>query len=98
MRILIVDDSETEVAMLKHLFEMQPDMSVAGIARNGHEAIRLAESLKPDIITMDIMMPDIDGVEATNAIMHKVPAPIVVISSGVGDPAMNITFRALEAG
>lgn len=98
MKILIVDDSETEAAILRHLFESEPDMTVVGTAKNGREAVRLNEKLKPDIITMDILMPVMDGFEATSVIMSQQPTPIVVISAGVRDDSQSVTFKALEAG
>src|SRR5947208_1261694 len=98
INILIVEDSETEAAILKNLFESQEDFHVIGCAKNGKEAIYLTELLQPDLITMDIQMPLMDGVEAIRFIMSKYPTPIVVISSKLNDVALNTTFRALEAG
>lgn len=98
MKVLIVDDSDTEAALLKYLFESEKDMTVVGIAKNGMEAVKLTESLKPDVISMDILMPVMDGFQATSLIMEKTPTPIVVISAGVHDASLNVTFKALEAG
>jgi two-component system chemotaxis response regulator CheB len=98
INILIVDDSETEAQLLKSLFEAEKDMRVIGHAKNGQEAIDLTLKLKPDIITMDILMPIKNGVEATRVIMSKTPTPIVVISSTTNDVVLNTTFLALEAG
>lgn len=98
IRILIVDDSETETVILRKIFESAPDMRVVGHARNGEEAIKLTEILKPDLITMDIQMPVMDGLDATRAIMATHPTPIVVISSKLNDLTLNPTFTALEAG
>ncbi|MBV8801494.1 MAG: chemotaxis-specific protein-glutamate methyltransferase CheB [Gammaproteobacteria bacterium] len=98
INILIVDDSETEAHLLKTFFEAEVDMRVIGHAKNGQEAIDLTKKLKPDIITMDILMPIKNGFEATRVIMAKTPTPIVVISSTASDVALNTTFLALEAG
>lgn len=98
IKILIVDDSPTESALLKYLFESEKDMKVVGIARNGKEALKLIPILKPDVITMDIQMPELNGFEATKLIMSQHPTPIVVISSAVNDPMLNTTFEALQAG
>jgi two-component system, chemotaxis family, protein-glutamate methylesterase/glutaminase len=73
-------------------------LEVIGRAKNGLEAVAMAAVLKPDLITMDVEMPELDGVEATRQIMIDTPTPIVVISSHVSDTAKNISFRALDAG
>ncbi|WP_428411502.1 chemotaxis-specific protein-glutamate methyltransferase CheB [Legionella sp.] len=96
--VLIVDDSPTEVALIQHLIESTHDMIVVGVAKNGKEAIELTAKLKPDLITMDIQMPVLDGLEATRIIMAQHPTPIVVISSTVSDESLNATFHILEAG
>jgi len=98
IKILIVDDSETETAILKQIFEAEKDMQVVACAKNGEEAIQLTAQLKPDLITMDIIMPKMNGFEATRLIMSTHPTPIVVISSAANDEALNTTFKALEAG
>jgi two-component system chemotaxis response regulator CheB len=98
IKIMIVDDSETEVAILKYLFQSEKDMTVVGVAKNGAEALKLIPNLKPDIITMDIQMPIMNGFETTRRIMAEYPTPVVVISSAVSDPTLNATFLSLEAG
>lgn len=98
IRILIVDDSDTETAILKHLLESQPDFNVVGCAKNGAEAIKLAALLKPEIITMDIQMPVMDGIEATKIIMEHNPTPIVMISAKTTDKDFDATFKGLNAG
>lgn len=98
IKILIVEDSQTQKLLLEHIFNSEPDMKVIGWAKNGKEAIDLVPKLLPDIITMDIFMPFIDGVEATQQIMRTHPTPIVVITSKTSDTSVNISFRALEAG
>ncbi len=98
INILIVDDSPTETAILKCLFQSEADMHIVGCARNGREAIEMANQLKPDIITMDIHMPFMDGLEAIKIIMAQCPTPIVVISSKINDTELNISFHALESG
>ncbi len=98
IRILIVEDSPSVALLLKTIFENETDFTVIGQAANGREAIDLAKKLKPDVITMDIRMPIMDGLEATRIIMREAPAPIVVISSAVNDTEMQITFRAIGEG
>lgn len=84
--------------MLKVIFEKEPDFEVVGHARDGREAVGMAAELRPDLITMDIRMPEMDGFEATRVIMSTRPIPIVVISSSVDDEEMRTTFRAIEEG
>ena len=98
IRILIADDSGVISTLLKAIFESELDMRVVGIASDGREAARLANELKPDVVTMDIRMPVMDGFEATRLIMSTSPIPIVVISSSVNDEELRITFRAIEEG
>lgn len=98
IKILIVDDSATELAILKHIFSSAADIEVVGCAKNGKEAIQFAEQLKPDLITMDLQMPVMDGYEAIRHIMRKNPIPIVVISSKLNRNSMTATYEALDAG
>lgn len=98
IRVLIADDSQTDIAILKSILESDPDIQVIACAHDGMEAIELVQSLKPDIVTMDIKMPKMNGYEAIESIMMNFPTPIVVISSLVNDKESDATFRALEAG
>lgn len=95
---MIVDDSPTETLILKRILESEGDIEVIACAKNGLEAILLTEKLHPDVITMDIIMPLVDGIEAIKRIMSSCPTPIVVISSKLNDDVLNASFRALEAG
>lgn len=97
-RVLITDDSPAIALLLRALFEREADFSVVGVACNGQEAVQQVLALKPDVVTMDIRMPQMDGFEATRQIMAHQPTPIVVISSGVDDEELRTTFRAIEAG
>lgn len=96
--ILIVDDSPTDIAILKYLFESEDDIKVIGVATNGDEAVNMVKKFKPNLVTMDLHMPTLDGFQAINRIMAENPVPIVVISSVLGESGLNATFRALEAG
>lgn len=98
IRILITEDSAVVALLLKAIFEHEADFEVVGHARNGREAVELAAQLQPDLITMDIRMPVMDGFEATREIMSTRPVPIVVVSSSVDDEELRITFRAVEEG
>jgi two-component system chemotaxis response regulator CheB len=97
VRVLIVDDSAFMRKVLETIFNADPQFQVAGHAKDGREAVALAESLKPDVITMDINMPHMDGLQATAQIMTTNPRPIVVVSSESRDGAAS-TLKALELG
>ncbi|MGH9727080.1 MAG: chemotaxis-specific protein-glutamate methyltransferase CheB [Candidatus Acidiferrales bacterium] len=97
LRVLIVDDSAFMRKVLHGIIAADPQMEVAGHAKDGREAISMAESLKPDVITMDINMPHLDGLQATEHIMSQNPCPIVVVSSESRDGAAS-TLIALELG
>ena len=97
VRVLIVDDSAFMRKVLEAIFNADPQFQVAGHAKDGREAVALAESLKPDVITMDINMPHMDGLQATAQIMTTNPRPIVVVSSESRDGAAS-TLKALELG
>lgn len=98
IKILIVDDSPTEAALIQHIIQSEKDMEVVGFANNGQEAIDLTAKLNPNLITMDIQMPIMDGLKATRLIMAQNPTPIIVISSMVSDESIDSTFHILEAG
>jgi two-component system chemotaxis response regulator CheB len=96
-RVLIVDDSAFMRKVLETIFNADDQLQVAGHAKDGREAVALAESLKPDIITMDINMPHMDGLQATAQIMTTNPRPIVIVSSESKEGAAS-TLKALELG
>jgi two-component system, chemotaxis family, protein-glutamate methylesterase/glutaminase len=96
-RVLIVDDSAFMRKVLETIFNADDQLQVAGHAKDGREAVALAESLKPDVITMDINMPHVDGLQATAEIMTTNPRPIVIVSSESRDGAAS-TLKALELG
>ena len=96
-RVLVVDDSAFMRKVLESFFNGDEQLQVVGHAKDGREAIALSESLKPDVITMDLNMPHVDGLEATAHIMTSSPRPIVVVSSESKEGAAS-TLRALELG
>lgn len=97
IRVLIVDDSAFMRKVLLSIIAADPQMDVVGEARDGRDAVTQAESLKPDVITMDINMPHMDGLQATELIMSSQPRPIVIVSSESREGA-DITLKALELG
>ena len=96
IRILIADDHMLMRIGLKSMIRYQSDMSVVGEAANGEEAVRLAGELAPDVVIMDLMMPVLDGAEATRRIMSARPETKVIILSSFGSSADMV--RALENG
>lgn len=97
IRVLVVDDSAFMCKVLHEIINSDPQLEVAGTGRNGREAVTLAESLRPDVITMDINMPHVDGLQATELIMSQHPRPIVIVSSESRE-GTDSTLRALELG
>ena len=96
-RVLVVDDSTFMRKVLETIFSSDDQLQVVGQAKDGREAIALSESLKPDVITMDLNMPHMDGLQATAHIMTNSPRPIVIVSSESKEGA-EATLKALELG
>jgi two-component system, chemotaxis family, protein-glutamate methylesterase/glutaminase len=99
-RVLIVDDSDLMRDLLTEIIEETDDFKVVGQARTGLEAIRLIHQLNPDVITLDIEMPDLNGLETLGYIMSETPRPVVIVSSHtrsiVGAAIQAYDFGALE--
>lgn len=96
-RVLIVDDSALVRKLLRDVISDDPEMEVAGIATNGVEAIRAIGELDPDVVTMDIHMPEMDGLTALEYIMRKHPLPVVMLSA-LAQKGAEPTLKALELG
>jgi two-component system, chemotaxis family, protein-glutamate methylesterase/glutaminase len=96
-RVLIVDDSAFMRKVLEQIFNADDQLQVVGHAKDGREAVAMAESLKPDVITMDINMPHMDGLQATAQIMTTNPKPIVIVSSESKEGAAG-SLKSLELG
>src|SRR5512143_248288 len=96
VRVLIVDDVADTRENVRKLFQFESDIEVVGAARSGMEGIQLSQELDPDVVLMDINMPDLDGISATEAIRQKSPHTQVVILSVQGD--QNYMRRAMLAG
>lgn len=98
VRVLIVEDSPVQQALLGHILSSDPDVNVIGTANNGIEALNFLEQQKPDVVTMDLNMPKMSGLEATRRIMETYPVPIVIVSANWDPQEVATTFRAMEAG
>jgi two-component system, chemotaxis family, protein-glutamate methylesterase/glutaminase len=97
MRVLIVDDSAFMRKVLHGIVASDPQLEVCGEARDGRDAVTQTEVLKPDVISMDINMPHMDGLQATEIIMSTNPHPILIVSSESREGA-EITLKALQLG
>lgn len=98
LRILVADDSSLARDVLVEVINDEEGMMVAGVATTGRETVRKVAELKPHLVTMDLLMPDMDGVEATRQIMAQTPVPIVLVSSAVGPVLGTTHFDALSVG
>ena len=96
IRVMIVDDVSETRENVRKLLQFESDVEVVGVARTGKEAIQISQDLHPDVVLMDINMPDMDGISATEAIRAKQPTVQVVILSVQGD--QNYMRRAMLAG
>ena len=96
VRVLVVDDSAYVRKMMTQMLTRSPFVEVIGTARDGKEALELAASLKPDVVTCDLNMPEMDGVDFVRAQMARRPIPILIIS--VASPSSEQVLAALEAG
>lgn len=97
IKVLIVDDSAFMRMVLKDIIDKQPNMKVIGLARDGLEAVEKASNLNPDVITLDVEMPKLNGLEALKIIMKKTPTKVLMVSSLTSEGA-SITIESLENG
>lgn len=96
IRVLVVDDSAYVRKVIKQMLSRSPLIEVVGTARNGVEALELVEQLKPDVLTLDLMMPEMDGVAFLETQMARRPFPIVIVS--IANEASELVLKALDAG
>ncbi|MGD8627211.1 MAG: chemotaxis protein CheB, partial [Anaerolineae bacterium] len=98
IRVVVVDDSPTVRQLLVAILQDCDDIQVVGTGQNGQDAVRLAQRMRPDVLTMDVRMPIMDGLEATRRIMRQVPTPIVIVTGNLMHADIDVTFEALRAG
>ncbi|MDD5036401.1 MAG: chemotaxis-specific protein-glutamate methyltransferase CheB [Methylococcaceae bacterium] len=99
IRVLVVEDSPVERELLLHILQSDPELTVVAVACDGEMAVDMACRERPDVITMDIHLPKLDGLGATRSIMERCPTPVVVVSASAGYSLHgDKAFRALEAG
>ena len=97
IRIVVVDDSQTARELLVALYE-SAGIRVVGVGKTGEDAIQLTRKHKPDVISMDVVMPKMDGLAATRIIMREIPTPIVVVTASLLRQDTDLAFSALQAG
>ena len=98
IRVLVVDDSAVVRALIRDVLERDPDIRVVAEADNGRQAVELARAAQPDLITMDVTMPIMDGLEATSEIMAKQPTPILVVTASLDREQTDLSFQAVQRG
>ncbi|MDP2271529.1 MAG: chemotaxis-specific protein-glutamate methyltransferase CheB [Archangium sp.] len=98
VKVLVVDDSPLIRQLIVEALEKDPDVQVVGTAENGQQAIEQAAALRPQVITMDVDMPVMDGLTATERIMADYPTPILVLTADPRNQAPELTHRALAVG
>lgn len=98
IKVLVVDDLPVVREFITHILDSDPKIRVIGTACNGEEAIKAVRDMRPDVVTMDVHMPGMDGFEATRIIMETNPVPIIIVSGSVDPQEVSTTFRAMEAG
>src|SRR5688572_22689027 len=96
-RVLVADDSDLMRNLLVEIINSSMDFRVVGEARTGFEAIRLLHEVNPDVVTLDLQMPDLGGLDTLGYIMSEAPRPVIVVSSHVTDMA-RAAIHALEYG
>ncbi|MRG85380.1 protein-glutamate methylesterase/protein-glutamine glutaminase [Salinibacillus xinjiangensis] len=97
IRVLVVDDSAFMRKMISELLNSDQSINVIGTARNGHDAIAKIKSLSPDVVTLDVEMPVMDGLKALQIIMKECPLPVVMVSS-LTQAGADLTIQSLQYG
>ncbi|GFO56448.1 chemotaxis response regulator protein-glutamate methylesterase [Geomonas sp. Red276] len=98
IKVLVVDDSKVAREMITHILTADPDIKVIGTAADGYRALVALERQRPDVVTMDVHMPGLDGFATTREIMREHPVPVVIVTATLDPKADTALFRTLEAG
>jgi two-component system, chemotaxis family, protein-glutamate methylesterase/glutaminase len=98
IRVLIVEDSPVVRQLLRHIIARDPRLEIVGAVESGEEALRILHQVSPDVISLDIRLPGMNGFEVTRRIMSERPTPIVVVSASVERADLQITMNALQEG
>ena len=96
--VLVVDDSAFMRRVIGEIIDRSGEFRVVGTARNGHDALRQIHALAPDIVTLDVEMPELDGVETLGYIMSETPRAVVMLSAAATQGGVDLTLRCLELG
>ena len=96
--VLVVDDSSLMRRMIQDIFVATREFRVVGTARNGRDALERLTALNPDIVTLDVEMPELDGLQTLEVIMREAPRPVVMLSGATTSRGQELTVRALELG
>ncbi|MCD6382520.1 MAG: chemotaxis-specific protein-glutamate methyltransferase CheB [Candidatus Hydrothermae bacterium] len=98
VRVLIVDDSPTVRFIVRKILSRDPSIEVVGEAKGGKEAVELVRKLRPDVMTLDLRMPDLDGLQVTEIVMAEEPTPILILTSAIDRDEKYTTFEAISRG
>ncbi|HTU40497.1 MAG TPA: chemotaxis-specific protein-glutamate methyltransferase CheB [Candidatus Aquilonibacter sp.] len=98
VKVLVVEDSPVVRELLIQVLSSDPEIKVVGVSRSGEEAIDAVEQLKPDVITMDIHLPKMNGFDTTRRIMETCPTPVVIVSGSANTKEETTAMRATQAG
>ncbi len=98
LRVLIVEDSLVIQQLLEHVILQDPRLKIAAVVASAEDALRILDRAAPDVISLDVWLPGMNGFEATRKIMQLRPTPIVVVSSSADDQNLRVTMNALQAG
>jgi two-component system chemotaxis response regulator CheB len=98
IKVLVVDDSKVARMLMTHVLGADPKIQVIGTANDGLEALEFVQNEKPDVVVMDIHMPNLDGFEATRRIMETHPLPIIICTATANPAEIVDTFRLMEVG
>lgn len=96
--VLVVDDSAFMRRLISQMIDASPDFRVVGTARNGQDALRQIHTLDPRIVTLDVEMPELDGLQTLGYIMSETPRPVVMLSAATTQGGVDLTLRCLELG